>query len=164
MAEWRRLAPDISNRFQAAMASGLLSAAYVYYNEIKRRLVGGYTSGAFVVDMPNWVTIAPPAIEGGQMAAYVGTYLRYPLYWELGHNNIFTRRFERQERWFPAAIDTQEAQHAAFLQAFGAGLERPALGNGLEFNLPAGTLQGPNLPPGTESRPFGNRYRRGGRR
>lgn len=149
MATWTRRVPDMDDRFDGAMASGLLAAAYVYYNELKRRLAGGYTSGAFVTGhLLNSITIAPPVYEGRNLVVRVGTMLLYALAWEVGHNNLFTRRFERQERWFPTAIDTATDQRRAFAAAFGAGLANGAtLGTDLELNLPAEPRQGPNLPP-----------------
>lgn len=153
MATWSRRVPDIGDRFEDAAAAGLLAAAYVYFNEIKRRLAGGFTSGAFVTgNLLNSVAIQPPAREGGDLVVRVGTPIKYALYWELGHNNVFARRFERQERWFPAAIDTEPEQQRAFAAAFGGTLET---GNALEFNLPEGVRQGPNFPPGTPSNPLG---------
>ena len=119
MATWTRRVPDIGDRFEGAMVSGLLAAAYVYYAELKRRLAGGYTSGAFVTGhLLNSITIAPPVFEGSDLVVRVGTQLLYALAWEVGHNNLFTRRFERQERWFPTAVDTEPAQQAAFARHF----------------------------------------------
>jgi hypothetical protein len=155
MATWDRRVPDIGDRFEGAAARGLFAAAYVYYDEIKRRLAGGYTTGAWVTgQLLNSIAIQPPALEGGDLVARVGTPVRYALYWELGHNNVFTRRFERQERWFPAAIDTQPEQQAAFVRAFTDGLTAPTLRSDLEFTAGPAPI-GPAFPPGTPSNPLG---------
>lgn len=90
---------EFADRFPAAVNAGLKAAAYVYANEVKRALAPGYTSGAFVTGrVLNSVTVGEPA----NGAIEVGSDVDYAMYWELGHHNLFTRRYERVEIWRPA--------------------------------------------------------------
>jgi hypothetical protein len=89
----------IEAHWDAAIAGGLTAAAYVYANLVKRALAGGYTSGDFVTGrVLNSVTIGEPS----GLYIDVGTDLDYAEYWEIGHHNIFTRRYERVMIWEPA--------------------------------------------------------------
>lgn len=97
---------DYAARFPEARDAALKAAAQVYANEVKRALAPGYTSGAFVTGrVLNSVTVGAPhdgAIE-------IGSDLDYAMYWEMGHHNIFTRRFERVEIWRPS-LDAMEPE------------------------------------------------------
>ena len=159
MATWTRTAPDLPDRFDRGARGALLAMAYVYFNELKRRLAGGYTSGNFVTgQLLNSIAVAGPEPEGDGLVVRVGTMLLYALAWELGHNNLFTRRFERQERWFPTALDTEAAQQQAARAVFGQALET---GSDLEFAA-GGAPTGPNFPPSPyPSNPLGPTRRRG---
>jgi hypothetical protein len=90
---------DFESRWDEAMAAGLTAAGYVYANEVKRALAGGYTSGDFVTGrVLNSVTVGEP--HAGTIE--VGSDLDYAMFWEIGHHNIFTRQFEQVEIWRPA--------------------------------------------------------------
>lgn len=90
----------IEQNWDAAVAGALTAAGYVYANEVKRALAGGYTSGDFVTGrVLNSVTVGEP--YGPYID--VGTDLDYAQYWEIGHHNVFTRKYERVEIWEPAA-------------------------------------------------------------
>lgn len=141
MPDFEDRSAEAKARLVEATRAGLLAAAYVVYNEVKSRLRGGYTSGAFVTgNVLNSVTIAPPILEGNAMVVRIGTNVDYALFWEVGHFNLFTRRFERVEIWVPAFLDTIEQQRQAFLVAFarvwgadeGGGL---TLGSDVELGL-----------------------------
>jgi len=108
-----------ARKHQEAQKAGLRAAAYVVYNAVKRGLRGGYTSGDFVTgNVINSVTISPVFETLGTFAIRIGTNVPYALYWEVGHNNIFTRRYERVEVWRPAMVDTRDEQAAAFASAY----------------------------------------------
>jgi hypothetical protein len=104
--------------FQARLAEatdeGLIAAATFVANDIKARLAQGYTSGAFTTgNIADSVTVSEPydgaeasgdiavALRSGDRAIEIGTDVIYGKFWELGHQNIFTRRFERVEIWRP---------------------------------------------------------------
>lgn len=104
---WDSQRPAIEARIREASRQGLIAAAQVYINGVKRELRGGYTSGEYVTgNVLNSVTrtaadpspggtyadetgehptptVAPePAADG--MEIVVGTNVMYALYWELG--------------------------------------------------------------------------------
>ena len=92
---------ELIERLPEAVDAGLRAMAYVYYDEVKRALAGGYTTGDFVTGrVLNSVTIGEPydATSGApDRAIEVGTDVDYAMFWEMGHYNIFTRKFERVE-------------------------------------------------------------------
>jgi hypothetical protein len=122
----------LMQKHQAAQKAGLRAAAYVVYNAVKRGLRGGYTSGDFVTgNVINSVTISQIfETTAGVYGIRIGSNVPYALYWELGHENIFTRRHERVEVWRPALVDTREEQRDAYNRAY----KRSMLGQGAEAN------------------------------
>lgn len=113
-------------RLRTAQDAGLVAAAVLLQNRVKAALTGGYTSGAFVTGrVRNSVThTAPHPVPGGR-GIEVGTNLLYALYWELGHVNLYTRRYERQERWRPTLLDSRHDIQREFTRVFGIVMNRP---------------------------------------
>ena len=98
---------------------GVIAAAYILVNAVKRALKGGYTSGAFVTGhVINSVTRSAPFREGMGWSIKVGTNLDYALFWEIGFNSIFTRRYERVEKWRPAFMDSRPEMVAAYARTW----------------------------------------------
>lgn len=119
MSAYRSFSPDVRRRYLRAIDGGLIAQAEVYRNAVKRELTGGYTSGDFVTgNVLNSVTRTEPRYDGRGHAITVGTNVLYALFWELGHYNLFTRRFERVEIWRPKMAETAQAQRAAFARVF----------------------------------------------
>lgn len=119
MAAWRSNLPQLMRAMDDAAQKGLLAAAYPVSNQVKRNLKGGYTSGDFVTGASvNHVTIGQVFREGNGWAIRVGTDLLYNLFWELGHHNIFTRKFERVEKWHPALVDSRFESAQAFNRVY----------------------------------------------
>lgn len=113
---YRSNLPAVITTMRRARSAGLIAAATVLINAVKRGLTGGYTSGDFVTGhVLNSVTRTEPDLGDGSIQ--VGTNVMYALYWELGHVNMYTRRFERVEIWYPALRDTAEAQRQAYARA-----------------------------------------------
>lgn len=109
--------PAVVARLRRARSAGLIAAATVLINAVKRGLQGGYTSGDFVTGASiNAVTRSEPDLVNGEIL--VGTNLMYNLFWELGHFNLFTRRFERVEVWYPAMTSNREQIQAAYARAY----------------------------------------------
>lgn len=114
--------PELLASFPKAHAQGMIAAANVLRNAVRKNLRGGYRSslgnhGDFVTgNSLNHVTISEPDTTRGRIR--VGTDLLYNLYWELGHHNLFTRHFERDERWRPAAETSAKAAGEAFTRVF----------------------------------------------
>jgi hypothetical protein len=91
-----------------AQGKALRSGAMVLKNAVKRGLRGGYTSGDFTTGHAmRSITIGVPQFDDNGGSIQVGTPLLYPLFWEIGHHNIFTRRFERVQVWEPAFKDSR---------------------------------------------------------
>jgi hypothetical protein len=110
-------------QFAAAHATArdkaLRASANVVVNRVKRDLRGGYTSGDFVTGASiNAVRATDPMWDGNVRVIRVGTTLFYNLAWEIGHHNIFTRRFERKEVWLPAFTATAGQQAATFSRVY----------------------------------------------
>jgi hypothetical protein len=100
---------DFARRKAEAVDAALRACAYVPYNLIKRAMAGGYTSGDFVTGRAlNSVTISDPYDGDRGRAIDIGSDLDYVMCWEVGHHNIFTRRFEQVEIWRPAMDATQD--------------------------------------------------------
>ena len=59
-----------------------------------------------------------PKWDGEGWESLVGTNKVEALYWELGHHNVFTRKYERRELWKPTAIAQAEAMRATFARVF----------------------------------------------
>lgn len=93
----------------AAQDKALIAGATVLKNAVKRGLRGGYTSGDFVTGTAmNSVVLGPVERTGDGASIQVGTPLDYPMYWELGHLNLFTVNYERVPIWEPAYLDNRE--------------------------------------------------------
>ena len=114
---------------QVALLDGM---ARPYQNEVKRRLAGGYTSGAFAHgDALNHVGVSDAEPDGDGWAIRVGSSLGdptwtkgsgkaapYPWFWEVGHHNIFTRKWECVPIWGPALEATRAQCAAAFARVY----------------------------------------------
>lgn len=109
--------PAVIARMRRARSAGLIAAATVLINAVKRGLAGGYKSGAFVTGhVLNSVTRSEPDLVDGSIL--VGTNVPYALYWEVGHDNLYSRRFERVEVWYPAMTSNREQIAAAYARAY----------------------------------------------
>jgi hypothetical protein len=110
---------SVRAQMEQARDAGLIAAAQVVINDEKRRLAGGFTSGLFVTgNILNSVTRTEPADENGVRVIRVGTNVVYAAPWELGHVNLFSRKFERVETWVPALFSTAQQQALAFARVF----------------------------------------------
>ncbi len=115
MATWTSSLAAFSRDNDDAERDGLLAAAYVLKNAVKRALRGGYTSGDFVTGLSvNSVAHSEPERDTAGWAIRVGTNLKYNLYWEIGHRSAFLRKFVRVEKWRPAFFDSREPMRAAY--------------------------------------------------
>lgn len=116
--------PAVVAKLRRARIAGLIAAATVLINAVKRGLTGGYTSGDFVTgNVRSSVTRSEPSVDGAVGSIEVGTNVMYALYWELGHINLFTRNFERKEVWVPALFGSRQQIEAAYARAFRAVME-----------------------------------------
>lgn len=95
---------------------GMDAAANVYEREVKRAHSDHYTSQAFrgTLNVRQSIRRTAPAKGNAGWAVDVGTKLPQPLYWELGHQNRFTRKYERRRIWVPTLIAQTQAIRDAF--------------------------------------------------
>lgn len=121
---------DNSEKFfeadRAARFNGLLAATQVLINAVKRGLRGGYTSGKFTTgNVINSVTRGELETDYDDvMTMRVGSNVPYALFWELGHHNTFTRKFERVPVWVPAITGNLEQIRAAYARQYVATMKR----------------------------------------
>jgi len=98
-------ADNVKRALLAGVDAGLTAAARNYTDAVRQRLSKGYTTGDFTT-RGVWGRVmytVPHDVPGGR-AITCGTSttaVPYELYWELGHQNAFTRRYERVEVWRP---------------------------------------------------------------
>lgn len=117
---YRSNLPAVRAELTAARRAGLIAAATVYQNAVKRALTGGYTSGAFVTGYVRAsVAISEPEVPpNGPGRILIGTNVPYAAYWELGHVNLFLRKYVRVEKWWPAFIENAQAMRDAYTRTF----------------------------------------------
>lgn len=118
----------VEARMDHAERAGLIAAAQPYRNAMIDTLKTGYTTGAFSQGFQGVAgSVAVSANTPDQVSedadgkfVVVGTSARsedgypYPLGWELGHRNLFTRRYERVETWRPVLMLTAPEMIGAF--------------------------------------------------
>ena len=125
MATWDSNIPAAQAALREGRELGLIAAAQVVINQVKRGLRGGYTSGDFVTgNSINHVTRGPVEYDAGEAFIRVGTSVLYNLYWELGHHNLFSGRYERRPIWLPSLLDTRAAQQRAYAAQIKAALAK----------------------------------------
>lgn len=98
----------IEARLNEAIPLALRGAAQIYRTAMMESLrnppEGGYTSGAWdhgMAGVAGSVAVSPVEQDEQGHRIAVGTNVECAKHWELGHVNLFTRRFERVERWRP---------------------------------------------------------------
>lgn len=107
---------QVKARYAKAARAGMDAAANVYEREVKRAHSDHYTSQAFrgTLNVRQSIRRTAPAATPQGWSVEVGTKLPQPLYWELGHMNLFTRKYERRRIWVPTLIAQTQAIRAAF--------------------------------------------------
>ena len=121
---------EYRNAFERAIGVALTAGGTVIWNEVRRALRGGYLSslgnkGQFVTGASlAHVTLSRPRRAGDNWTISVGTDLDYNLFWEIGHHNLFTRHYERDEKWVPAFRRARSPALAAFRQVMDREMKR----------------------------------------
>lgn len=123
-------------RLEEARRGGLKAAAAVIVTDLKanRFRGGGYTSRAFSPDLMIGLSIfatepvvTPSAgeVKIGPDAGENGLRGKVALWWEVGHMNRWTRKYERVERFMPSLRDNAERARDAYARVvarlFGGG-------------------------------------------
>lgn len=122
------------SQIQIQIARGALQAsAVVVQNQARMNAQGGFKTGRFVTQ--GWTSITYEIVgDGPAMTARVGTTLKHFMYWELGHHNAFTRRYERKEWLLPAVMNGRVLQQQAALRAAQQIADRHGVKNPLSFS------------------------------
>ena len=113
-AEFRSNLGAFIGASERAQMAGLVAAAELYLGAMREELQEGYTSGDFVTGAAaNSVsrTSPEPAPDGFEIA--VGSNLDYVMFWEVGHQNLFTGKHERVEKWVPKMVEMRDELTAA---------------------------------------------------
>lgn len=106
-------------RYARARDAGLVAAALLYQGAVREKLIRGYTTGAFVTGATAAsVQVAAPRDAASGREIVVGTNELIALFWEMGHMNLFTRKYERVEHWRSTLDETAPAMAAAYGTAF----------------------------------------------
>lgn len=145
------LSPQFLKAYRDASRMALDAAANVYEGNLKRRFFKGYyTSQAFrstaqivqhvqreepqfsgngwysKVGIPDGITATAKTKKGRKAKATTSRFSvgKIALAWELGHHNIFTRRFERVEIFRPVAMDSVKQMIDTYNRVLNRYLER----------------------------------------
>jgi hypothetical protein len=113
---WTSQIDKVVNRMQGdALRSGLKAGGVFIMKIIQESLETGYTSGDFVTgQVAADVKRTRPSNKG------ISVYTSNPvaLAWEMGHFNIYTKKFERIEVWRPAVEQNVEEIRRKFAKRF----------------------------------------------
>lgn len=117
------MAGAFASRHTRATDAALEAAAQELINGLKEQkplgLAQGFTSGAFVTgNLLNSIFSTEPYTENGTRHIAVYTDVMYAVYWEYGHLNLFTRKYERQERWGPTLRRKSDDMVAAYARVY----------------------------------------------
>jgi hypothetical protein len=119
-------AKQVTAAYERASRLGMDAAANVYEREVKRAHGDHYTSQAFrsTLSVRQSIRRTQPMKSSDGWYSRIGTKLRQPLYWELGHQNLFTGKFMRREIWKPVAIAQAQAIRDAYARVVSRILEK----------------------------------------
>jgi len=113
----------VDNRRQAVARAdnagmlGLAAAVTVLKNAVVKQFGSSYyKGGAFrsTLFVKQSVRFLTPYKTPDGYETILGTKLIEALYWELGHQNLFTRRHERVQIWEPAGMASTGAMRDAY--------------------------------------------------
>ena len=114
-------------RYDEASKLGLAGAANVLRTAVVKKFGTRYYKGGrfrstlFVKQRTYYLT---PYKTSDGWESQVGTPVVQALYWELGHHNTFTRKYERVRIWEPAALESIEAMRSAYGRVVARFMER----------------------------------------
>lgn len=142
------LSPQFLKQYRDASRMALDAAAALYEGNVKKRFFQGYyTSQAFrsTAQVAQHISREAPVFRGGGWFSIVGipdgqlakpkgkktkppktptTVGKIALAWELGHHNIFTRRWERVPIFKPVALDSMKAMIDTYNRVLNRYMER----------------------------------------
>ena len=147
----RDLSPQFLKQYRDASRLALDAAANVYEGNLKKRFFKGYyTSQAFrstaqvvqhvqreeptfggngwytKVGIPEGITVTAKAKKGRKARVTTSRFSvgKIALAWELGHHNLFTRRFERVAIFKPVALESARQMIDTYNRVLNRYLER----------------------------------------
>lgn len=147
----RDLSPQFLKQYRDASRLALDAAANLYEGNLKRRFMKGYyTSQKFrstaqivqhvqrdeptfggngwytKVGIPEGITATAKPKKGRKARAVTSRFSvgKIALAWELGHHNIFTRRFERVAIFKPVAIESAKAMIETYNRVLNRYMQR----------------------------------------
>ena len=107
---------EAHDRYREAARKGVDAAATRLRDEVKKAHNAYYTSQAFrsTAQIRQSIRQEGPVMEFTGWASEVGTNKKIALYWELGHRNTFTRKYERVRLWVPTALQNVDRLQRTF--------------------------------------------------
>jgi len=124
------LAQTFAARHAHGVDDALIAGAQVYIDGLKEEkpegMHGGYTSGAFFTDtsLESIKMTDPYNTSSGGRNVSVYTDVDYMMFWEEGHDNLFTRKHEQERRWEPTLHRKQEDMYLAHARAYAKAFNR----------------------------------------
>lgn len=129
-------------RYDRAARAGVVASSQLLLNEMKKAYNDYYTSGAFRStlqirqawrradperDNKGWYTIVGVPSEtitpeGSKTAVDRG---KVALYWELGHDNLYTGKYERVQIAVPTAVQSRDAMRNKWAEVVKRYMEAP---------------------------------------
>jgi hypothetical protein len=104
-------------RYDEASRLGLDAAANHLRVEIVKAFGSSYYKGGrfrSTLQVKQSIRKLMPSRSGTGWETSVGTKFIEALYWELGHRNAFTRKYERVQLWVPTAVDNIQRMQKTF--------------------------------------------------
>lgn len=137
-------------RYDTAARAGIVASSQYLLNELKKAYQDYYTSGAFrstlqirqalrranpekgpdgwytIVGVPT-ATVVPGKKKGDPKSLFDKPVDRgkVALFWEIGHHNVFTRKFQRMPIAVPAANDSAQGMRDAWARVVKRYMEAP---------------------------------------
>lgn len=107
---------EARDRYREAARRGVDAAANTLEREVKKAHNSYYTSQAFrsTAQIRQSIRRVGPTATPAGWESKVGTNKLIALYWELGHRNLFTRKYERVRLWVPTAVQNVDRMRATF--------------------------------------------------
>ena len=113
-AEFRSNLGAFIGATERGQKAGLIAAAELYMADVKEQLLEGYKGGAFVTGhAANSVQRSSPEATADGVEISIGSDVDYTLWWEVGHENLFTGQHERKEVWVPTMVANRDKYIAA---------------------------------------------------
>lgn len=104
-------------RYDDASMRGLDAAANHLRTELLKAFGSSYYKGGrfrSTLQVKQSIRRLMPYKTADGWETTIGTKLIEALYWELGHRNVFTRKYERVQLWVPTAADNVDAMRRTF--------------------------------------------------